>query len=217
MGLVRSHTTTAQDHQIDLAVLNVLWIVKYDDKTTSIYSAKLNRRQDSNSSPSDSRTYKRPSNRYQTVDHLCNPIDHNHNDYQQSSHPPDTTPGCPMTAADYSIVVVHFDWPQFRKVKLCKRILPYIDELTPVPDSTGLRTRVGPDSTEVGPDSTGVGPDSTGVGPDSTVVYRSRTGSTGVDRSRTGFDGSWTGFDRSRTGFDRSWSQRTGFDTELNI
>ena len=159
MGWVRSHTTTAQDHQIDLAVLNVLWIVKYDDKTTSIYSAKLNRRQDSNSSPSDSRTYKRPSNRYQTVDHLCNPIDHNHNDYQQSSHPPDTTPGCPMTAADYSIVVVHFDWPQFRKVKLCKRILLYIDEWNPVPDSTGLRT---------------------GVGPDSTVVDRSRTG---FDRS----------------------------------
>ena len=80
--------------------------------------------------------------------------------------------------------------------KLCERILLYIDEWNPVPDSTGLRTGVGPDSTGVGPESdrirpklleldrirsklTGVGPDSTevtGVGPDSTGVYRSRTG-----------------------------------------
>ena len=163
--------------------------MKYDDcKTTSIYSAKLNRRQDSNSSPSDSRTYKRPSNRYQTVDHLCNPIDHNHNDYQQSSHSPDTTP---CRVSNDRRRLLHrsrsLRLTAVSESKLCERILLYTDELAPVPDST--RT---PDRSSTGFDDS----------------------STGFDGSKTGFDGSSTGFDRSRTGFDRSRPDSTGVEPD---
>ena len=76
------------------------------------------------------------------------------------------------------------------------RILPYIEDLAPGPDSTGLRTGVFP----TGFDWT----------PDRSFSDRIRRGKTGFDKSETGFDGmrpdstieSSTGFDGSSTGFD---------------